>query len=532
MACRNFIFTGSCRYGSKCRFNHVITHSAEDPVPSRATCKAFLSADGCKRGSKCYRYHPVVAKAADSSSGQALTSSKATNTSAPSSKSTTNIAPAASKTEGVTDVGSSNNESDSTMHAQPTISGSAQAARHSPSLTSVSTDTSNKNHIVEASPIDSANDNTQPAISEDELTTLIAASINPSANPQPELAVQSTDPDLSHHPSDLSLKETALSNEQTSEMEPSTDNKTTMDTLSRVVIDWSAAAIAFNLELSGPGIYDRQIRYSAILCRWPQEFNIPKTAMINTLMSLASSFGEIVCPPFYRPTFPGQSLQITFRHYHEAAVASAALNGQYIRADPYMSVETLVTVTHQITVTYMVPIYIINSLGGHGQGRLHMLFGQNGCSLQWGDHHFYAPSGEKFTEVTIMGVYEEQVIQCKAVLEDLLRGRVLTHDEYDNRPLWHDFFETEEGTVWLKEVTEGAFDLKVRATRTEDLRVLIVYGSSEWSRKVFGGIVERKIAELLQKDVRAAMITATVARELRLIGWKGGVYRNTLVGTP
>lgn len=124
----------------------------------------------------------------------------------------------------------------------------------------------------------------------------------------------------------------------------------------------------------------------------------------------------------------------------------------------------------------MIPQYIIESLGRHGQGNLYTL------------------------EVTIMGMYEGQVAQCKAVLEDLIRGRVLTHEEGDNRPLWHDFFHTEEGTKWLREKTEDAFYLRVRAVRMANLNVLMIYGSSELTRNEFGGIVKKKIAGLVEGD--------------------------------
>ncbi|TGO29276.1 hypothetical protein BPAE_0017g00060 [Botrytis paeoniae] len=182
------------------------------------------------------------------------------------------------------------------------------------------------------------------------------------------------------------------------------------------------------------------------------------------------------------------SLQITFRHRHEAAAAAAAINGHLITA---------------VGARMSIP----------NQGKLHQIFGQNSCQIHWGESYRADYSGEKLMEVTIMGVCEEQVEQCKAVLEDLLRARVLTHEEGDNRPLWHKFFKTEEGAKWIGEATTNIFDIKVRAAKLANLDILMVYGSSEWSRARFGAIVKKKIAKLEE----ASAITAVVAEELRLM---------------
>ncbi|KAF7857242.1 hypothetical protein EAF04_009483 [Stromatinia cepivora] len=364
----------------------------------------------------------------------------------------------------------------------------------------------------------SPNDTMLPTVTEDISTTpLITAPIDSYVKPEPASVVQQTNPDLPPNKfSDLLVAASAADKQHLEILPISTNDQTTINKLSPLVIDWSAATVSSNLELEGPGIYERQICYSVILCTWPQEWNIPAPAMVESLANLASTFGEMVCPPFYRNAGFSHSLQITFRHPHEAAAASAELNGQYINVvGTYMSVQALVT--QQITVTYMVPQYIIDSLGRHGQGNLHALFEQNYCQLQWNNFHRYDSSGEQVTEVTVMGNYQEQVAQCKAVLEDLIRGRVLTHEEGDNRPLWHNFFKTDEGTKWLKETTEDAFYLRVRAVRMANLNVLMIYGSSEWTRKEFGGIVKKKIAELVEEDEKAAAISAVVAEELRLM---------------
>lgn len=113
-----------------------------------------------------------------------------------------------------------------------------------------------------------------------------------------------------------------------------------------------------------------------------------------------------------------------------------------------------------------------------------------------------------------MSVYEEQVMRCKAVLEDIMKGRVLTHRENDNYPVWHDFFETEEGTRWIRDATVNVFDVRVRTARMANLKVLMIYGSSEWSRRVFGGVIERKVKELVGEDKRA-MVATTALSESR-----------------
>ncbi|KAJ8068010.1 hypothetical protein OCU04_003588 [Sclerotinia nivalis] len=378
----------------------------------------------------------------------------------------------------------------------------------------------------EVTHVHSPNDTMLSTVTEDiSITPLITAPVNSYVKPKPASAVECTNPDLPpNKPFDQLIAASAADKQHLEILPISTNDQTIINKLSPLVIDCSAAAVSSNLELEGPGIYGRQICHSVILCTWPQEWNIPAVAMVETLTNLASTFGEIVCPPFYRNAGFSHSLQFTFQHPHEAAAASAQLNGQYINAaGTYMSVQVLVT--HQITVTYMIPQYIIDSLGRHGQGNLHTLFEQNFCQLQWNNFHRYDLSGELTTEVTVMGMFEEQVAQCKAVLEDLIRGRVLTHEEGDNRPLWHNFFNTEEGTKWLKETTKDAFYLRVRAARMANLNVLMIYGSSEWTRNEFGGIIKKKITELVEEDEKAAAISAVVAEELRLMrlridGWR------------
>ncbi|CAD6444878.1 a3176482-e4b0-49f0-a57a-cdd942b1feea [Sclerotinia trifoliorum] len=371
----------------------------------------------------------------------------------------------------------------------------------------------------EVTHVHSPDDTVLSTVTEDiSITPLIITPINPSVEPKPASAVECTSPDLPENNFFYKLiAASAAADKQHLEISPiSTKDQTAINELSHLVIDCSAATVPSNLELEGPGIYERKICHSVVLCTWPQESNIPALSMVETLTTLASTFGEIVCAPFYRNAGFSHSLQFTFQHPHEAASASAQLNGQYIKvAGTYMSVQT--SVTHQITVTYMIPQHIIDSLGRHGQGNLHALFEQNFCQLQWNNFHRYHLSGELVTEVTIMGMYEGQVAQCKAVLEDLIRGRVLTHEEGDNRPLWHNFFNTEKGTVWLKEKTEDNFYMKVRAVRMANLNVLMLYGSSEWTRNEFGGIVKKKIEELMEEEKKAAEISAVVAEELRLM---------------
>ncbi|THV48812.1 hypothetical protein BGAL_0226g00070 [Botrytis galanthina] len=293
----------------------------------------------------------------------------------------------------------------------------------------------------------------------------------------------------------------------------STDYQSTINKLSRVVVDWSATSEPSNLELSGPGMHERQVSHTETLFTWPQEWNIPAIDMINTLMYLASTWGELSkYQPIHRNMGSWHSLQITFRHRHEAAAAAAAIDGHPITAaGACMSIP--VTVSHQIAVQYMIPRYIIDSLGRQNQGNLHQIFRQNSCQLHWGDSYRADYSGEKLIEVTIMGKCEEQVAQCKAVLEDLLRGRVLTHEEGDNRPLWHKFFKTEEGAKWIGEATTNVFDMKVRAAKLANLDILMVHGSSGWSRARFGALVKKKIAEL----EKASVVTDVVAEELRLM---------------
>ncbi|KAF5869171.1 putative zinc finger ccch domain-containing protein 3 protein [Botrytis fragariae] len=336
-----------------------------------------------------------------------------------------------------------------------------------------------------------------------------------SVDSEQAFVVQSTDLVLS--PNELSNQTTTtapVEETQISVMEHvSTDYRSAMNKLSRVVVDWSATLEPSNLELSGPGIYERHISHTEVLVTWPQEWNVPAIDMINTLIHLASTWGELsTYQPIHRNMGSWHSLQIRFRHRHEAAAAATAINGHLITAvGACMSIP--VTVSHQIAVQYMIPRYIIDSLGRQNQGNLHQIFGQNSCQLHWGESYRADYSGEKLMEVTIMGICEEQVAQCKAVLEDLLRGRVLTHEEGDNRPLWHKFFKTEEGTKWIAETTTNIFDMKVRAAKLANLDILMVYGSSEWSRARFGALVKKKIVEL----EKTAAVTAVVVEELRLM---------------
>ncbi|KAM0125883.1 hypothetical protein ACHAO1_010372 [Botrytis cinerea] len=293
-----------------------------------------------------------------------------------------------------------------------------------------------------------------------------------------------------------------------------TEYQSAMDKLSRVVVDWSVASETSNLELlSGPGMHDCQMSYTEILCPWPQEWDVPAIDMINTLVHLASTWGELaVFQPIHRNMGSWHSLQIRFRHRHEAAAAAAAMNGHLITAvGAYMSIP--VTVSHQIEVQYLIPRYIVDSLGRTNQGILHQIFGQNFCQLHLDDSYRVDHSGKKLMEVKIMGTCEKQVARCKAVLEDLLRGRVLTHEEGDNRPLWHKFFKTEEGAKWIRKTLTNVFDMKARVSKIANLDILMVYGSSEWSRARFGELVKKKIAEL----EKAAIVTAIVTEELRLM---------------
>ncbi|KAF7950046.1 hypothetical protein EAE96_007349 [Botrytis aclada] len=293
----------------------------------------------------------------------------------------------------------------------------------------------------------------------------------------------------------------------------STDYRSAMNKLSHAVVDWSATLEPSNLELSGPGIYERQVSRTEVLCTWPQSWNVPAIDMINMLIHIASTWGELSAyQPIHRNMGSWHSLQITFRHRHEAAAATAAINGHLITAAGACT-SIPVTVSHQIAVQYMIPRYIIDSLGRQNQGNLHQIFAQNSCQLHWGESYRADYSGEKLMEVTIMGTCEEKVAQCKAVLEDLLRGRVLTYEEGDNRPLWHKFFKTKEGAKWIGEATTNVFDVNVRAAKVANLDILMVYGSSEWSRARFGALVKKKIAEL----EKASVVTAVVAEELRLM---------------
>ncbi|KAF7916315.1 hypothetical protein BELL_0209g00100 [Botrytis elliptica] len=369
---------------------------------------------------------------------------------------------------------------------------------------------------IDEAPINGMNNTMLPTIPAE---TLIASSytvpIESPVDSEQASVVQSTDPVLSANKSSNQTTTVALMEEkQISVMEHvSTDYQSAIGNLSRVVVDWSATLEPSNLELSGPGIYDRQTSHTEILFSWPQEWNVPANDMINTLIHLASTWGELSpYQPIHRNMGSWHSLQITFRHRHEAAAAAAAINGHLITAvGASMSIH--VTVSHQIAVQYMIPRYIIDSLGRQNQGNLHQIFRQNSCQLHWGDSYRADYSGEKLMEVTIMGTCEEKVVQCKAVLEDLLRGRVLTHEEGDNRPLWHKFFKTEEGANWIREATTNVFDMKVRAAKLANLDILMVYGSSEWSRARFGALVKKKIAGLEE----ASVITAAVTEELRLM---------------
>ncbi|TGO33308.1 hypothetical protein BHYA_0253g00050 [Botrytis hyacinthi] len=369
---------------------------------------------------------------------------------------------------------------------------------------------------VDEVPINGMNNTMLPTIPVGILNTAsYTVPIESSVDSEQVSVVQYTDPVLSANKSSNQKIEVALMEEkQISVMEHvSTDYQSAMAKLSRVVVDWSATLEPSNLELSGSGMYGRQISHTEILCSWPQEWNVPANDMINTLMHLASTWGELsTYQPIHRNMGSWHSLQITFRHRHEAAAAAAAINGHLITAvGACMSIH--VTVSHQIAVQYMIPRYIIDSLGRQNQGNLHQIFRQNSCQLHWGDSYRADYSGEKLMEVTIMGKCEEQVAQCKAVLEYLLRGRVLTHEEGDNRPLWHKFFKTEEGAKWIGEATTNVFDMKVRAAKVVNLDILMVHGSSEWSRAQFGVLVKKKIAEL----EKASVVSVVFAEELRLM---------------
>lgn len=196
-----------------------------------------------------------------------------------------------------------------------------------------------------------------------------------------------------------------------------------------------------------------------------------------------------------------------------------------------------VSVTHQIAVTYQVPNYIIEALAPHGLAKLHRVFEQSSCAITWNDHPFWihADDEETETEVTIIGACEQRVSECKAILEDLLSGKVLTREEEGNDiPLWHEFFETEEGRLWLRGLGADEVDgsdvssdglglmVRVRAANLVNLKVLMVYGSSEWSMREVAEIVGKKIQEVRERDARAkALERANVSRELKAITWKG-----------
>lgn len=78
---------------------------------------------------------------------------------------------------------------------------------------------------------------------------------------------------------------------------------------------------------------------------------------------------------------------------------------------------------------YLVPGYIIPPLGYLGQAKFHMLFEQKSSFLPWNDLPLYAPSGERNTKVTIMGMDEREVAYRKAAFEDPPRGRVQSNEE-------------------------------------------------------------------------------------------------------
>ncbi|TGO29201.1 hypothetical protein BPAE_0017g00070 [Botrytis paeoniae] len=72
--------------------------------------------------------------------------------------------------------------------------------------------------------------------------------------------------ELSNHATTVALVE----EKQISLIEPvSTDYQSAMYKLSRAVVDWSATLEPSNLELSGPGMYERQVSYTEVLFTWP-----------------------------------------------------------------------------------------------------------------------------------------------------------------------------------------------------------------------------------------------------------------------
>lgn len=67
-----------CKYGTKCKFTHVVSPPAEDKNPARPSCRDFLSEKGCKNGLKCFRWHDVAARTAGSAPIAATQSESAT----------------------------------------------------------------------------------------------------------------------------------------------------------------------------------------------------------------------------------------------------------------------------------------------------------------------------------------------------------------------------------------------------------------------------------------------------------------------
>ncbi|TGO16983.1 hypothetical protein BTUL_0022g00850 [Botrytis tulipae] len=453
----------------------------------------------------------------------AITTSSMSSDSTPGTPPFQVLTPASTSTGNADDIGYASSMSDSSELVRSTTqSPSPNDDAHDTSMSTVPDDSSTPvkpvlfGQSVDEAPINNVSSTTLSTIPVEESTaSSYTASTQFSVEHKQASVVQSTDLVPSANKSSNQTNKLALVEEkQTSVVEHiSTDYQSAMNKLSRVVVDWSATLEPCNLELSGPGMYQRQVSYTETLFTWPQEWNVPAIDMINTLIDLASTWGELSrYQPIHRNMGSWHSIQITFRHRHEAAAAAAAINGHPITAVG-ASMSIPVSVSHQIAVQYMIPRFIIDSLGRQNQGNLHQIFGQNSCQLHWGDSHRADYSGEKLVEVTIMGTCEEQVAQCKAVLEDLLRGRILTHEEGDNRPLWHKFFKTDEGAKWIGEATMNVFDMKVRAAKLANLDVLMVHGSSEWSRARFGALVKKKIAEL----EKASIVTAVVAEELRLM---------------
>ncbi|TGO84368.1 hypothetical protein BPOR_0513g00070 [Botrytis porri] len=189
--------------------------------------------------------------------------------------------------------------------------------------------------VVEG-PINGTDNTMPPKIPVEALTAIShTASTKSAVDPEQASVVQPTDPVLP--PNELSNQTTTVAppeDKRLSVMEPvTTDYRSATNTLSRVVVDWSATLEHCNLDLSGPGIYERQISHTEVLFIWPQEWNVPANDMINTLMHIASTWGELSpYQPIHRNMGSWHSLQITFRHRHEAAAAAAAINGHLITA--------------------------------------------------------------------------------------------------------------------------------------------------------------------------------------------------------